>query len=236
MAPVLALGLTACGSSGSTGTPSVSSEASSSEAGPDLASLSATEILALTREAIAAQSSVHVVAEINGGTIDITVARGEGGKGDISLQGLTFEFIATGGTFYLRGSKEFYAEFAPGLESLFGDKWLSDSLSSESVQEFIPFSDMDVLLNEELLEPVYTGEFEFTVGEPSEYNGVPAIGLTTTTPDAGDVTLWIALEGEPLPLALSGGDAQRIDFLEWGAPVDLVAPPADDVVDLSELG
>jgi len=62
-----------------------------------------------------------------------------------------------------------------------------------------------------------------------------------TDPTHGGGTLYIALRGEPYPLQVAPNkgktdDVGSLDFLDYGVPVTLTQPPADEVVDVSKLG
>jgi hypothetical protein len=53
---------------------------------------------------------------------------------------------------------------------------------------------------------------------------------------ANNETLYVATEGQPYPVSAQSNTGQGgLDFLNWNKPVDVQAPPPDQVVDLSKF-
>jgi hypothetical protein len=77
-----------------------------------------------------------------------------------------------------------------------------------------------------------------TKGAAKTVNGTPVIGLTIKDSSGGS-TLYVATTGQPVPIEAApeagGADSGTIDFLDYGAPVDVQAPAADQTVDVSAL-
>jgi hypothetical protein len=49
-------------------------------------------------------------------------------------------------------------------------------------------------------------------------------------------TLWIPIEGDPLPLQEETELGGVLEFREWGEPVTVKTPPAEQVIDLGRGG
>jgi hypothetical protein len=82
-----------------------------------------------------------------------------------------------------------------------------------------------------------SSEHKVTKGEKKAIRGMETIAIVDPGKDGG--TMYIATRGEPYPLRLTSNTPSEpgaIDFLDYGAPVSLHAPPADQVVDTSKLG
>jgi hypothetical protein len=95
--------------------------------------------------------------------------------------------------------------------------------------ELVGFTDLKKNVAELL-----TPDGEITKGERATVHGIEAIALNSSKGG----TLYIALQGDPYPVhAISSADETgSLDFLDYGVPVTVTAPPADQVVDISKLG
>jgi hypothetical protein len=69
-------------------------------------------------------------------------------------------------------------------------------------------------------------------GASETNDAVEALGLI----DSGDnATLWIPVEGDPLPLQEDAQNGSVLEFREWGEPIMVEPPLAEQVIDLREL-
>ena len=69
--------------------------------------------------------------------------------------------------------------------------------------------------------------------EREDVRGAPAFRFE----DAAGAGHYVALQGSPYPLRFAGEDGTSkidLDFLDYGAPVDLEPPPASKVVEAPE--
>jgi hypothetical protein len=89
------------------------------------------------------------------------------------------------------------------------------------------FVDQDVFVDETVMRDGLTAK-----GETKAINGEEAIGLIDT---ASAWTLWIPVEGEPFPVQVVDPGGNTIEFHDWGKPITIETPPADQVIDLSAL-
>lgn len=198
-----------------------------------VAALSATEILAKAVEAVQKAPSVHLKGEFTEDgertTVDIKLAK-QDGVGTISFGGQTLEITKVGTDVYLKADAAFWKTFAGDdkgqlVATLLQGKYLKASTSDESFGAMANFLDVN-----EILKP--TGSL--TKGETKVINGLNAIGVVDNDADGG--TLWVATQGEPYPLRLeSTGGEGSLDFLDYGATVEVKAPPADQTIDLAKL-
>lgn len=219
---VLALGagvLSGCGSS-----------SSSNDNG--VAAKSPTEILAASKSAAASASAVHVNGSLVAGgapiTLDLTVVAGQGGKGRISENGLSFELIQVGGNAYISGSSEFYTHFAgAGAAKLLEGKWLEAPATTGS------FATLGSLTNmQKLVETALAQHGTLTKGSTTTVAGQPVVPITDTTQSG---TLYVATTGKPYPvqIAKSGSGGGSITFSNWDQPVTITAPK--NAISLGEL-
>jgi hypothetical protein len=219
--PLLAVAaLAGCGSS------------SSGSSGNGVASKSPAEIVAAARAAADGASSVHVSGSTTTGgtpiTLDLTLAAGKGGQGQVSENGLSFEMIETGGTVYIKGSQAFYSHFAGAAAAqLLEGKWLKAPSSNASFAGLSSLTDLRKLLSAAL-----GSHGALSAAGTSTVNGQAVVGVRDTTQNG---TLYVATAGQPYPVQIAknsaGGGA--ITFDEWNKPVTLAAPA--DAIDIEQL-
>jgi hypothetical protein len=219
---VLALASVAgCGSSSSNG---------SSSGG--LAAESATQIVTAAQTAADSAKTVHVVGSIvNAGApieLDMELVNGEGGRGRLAENGLSFELVELGGYVYIKGSRAFYSHVAGAAAAqLLDGKWLKASANSGTFSSLTSLTDLRKLLDSTL-----TSHGTLTKGATSTVEGQQAIAIKDATRGG---TLYVATSGTPYPLqiAKTGSSGGKIVFNRWNEPVTLKAPPG--AVDLAQL-
>jgi hypothetical protein len=201
-------------------------------AGNGVAALSADEILAKAKTALAAAKSFHVKGEETSSGSKTKVDLKFSGKdfsGTVEAEGLTLELLSIGNDLYLKAPDAFFASLIPAsqqsaLAAIKGKYVKVDSTNAA-------FSGLkDTFKTDDMIKP----EGTLSKGTAKTVNGVPAIGLV----DSKDKSiLYVATEGEPYPVRKEGGDGttQAIDFTEFNATVDLKAPAAADVFDLKSV-
>jgi hypothetical protein len=204
-----------------------------------IADLPANQILERSRTALRDAGTVH----ISGGgfsdgeqfSLDIRIKGSEGGAGSVTANGQKIELIRIGKTAYVKADEEFWRSQTGNAQAaqLLRGKYLKGSTSDDNLKSLVSFTDLASVATE-LLDPDGT----LTKGERKTIRGVQAIGLVESGSEAG--TLYVALQGDPVPLQLvpegKTDDTGTLDFLDYGKSVDLAAPPADQTVDVSQLG
>ncbi|MBB4662036.1 hypothetical protein [Conexibacter arvalis] len=196
-------------------------------AGNGVEEQSADEILASAQEAARAATAVRVSGEMEDLRLDLSVVRGEGATGTMAQGGMEFELIVVGDEVFLKGSDAFYEQIAGrAAAALLSGKWLQVPKDDDDFGSIAEIADMEELLGQ-ALDP---DADRLTKGEVEEVDGQQAIGITA---DRG--TLYVATEGEPLPVALVGDRTRpgRVTFSGWNEPVELTAPA--DAIDVAEL-
>jgi hypothetical protein len=199
-----------------------------------IAALSATEILAKAVTALTNAKSVHIKGDFisDGDTMkaDILI-HGRDGKASIETGGKTIEVIRVGTDGYFKASAEFLSLLIPpgtqGAPSpdqlaLLKDKYIKVPAGNAMFAAFASGIEPSELLKA-------TGTV--SKGEAKVVNGVPTITLVDDDAKDGG-KLYIATTGEPYPIRLehvAGGSG--LDFAEYGAAVEIKAPPAEQVFD-----
>jgi hypothetical protein len=184
--------------------------------------LDADAIWQAAADALADAQSFHLKGSAKtdaGQSVEIdAVYAGDLAEGSYTLSGLELEFIIAEDGGYVRAAENFWREMLPAdqadlLIPLLGNRYLK--LPSSTASELI--------LEPETFFPEAKG---LNKGDITEYQGQPAIVLTD---DAGG-KIYIALVGEPYPLALTSSEG-NLEFLDVDAAVTIEAPPADQVFD-----
>ena len=216
---LVALALTACGSSGG----------SSSHNG--ITSKSPDEIVTAATNAVQTASSVHVSgAVLSSGqhvALDLNLVNGKGGKGSMSQNGLGFQIVAIGPEVYLNGSAAFWRTFGGSAAAqLLSGKWLKAPATGQ-LSSLATLTDV-----QKLFDQLLSSHGKLAKGKTTTIRGQQAIGVTDTT-NGG--TLYVATTGKSYPLQISKSGAQggQITFDRFNQPVALTAPP--NAVDISKL-
>jgi len=200
-----------------------------------VADQSAEQILAAAKDALASAESVRVSGNMSegGSTIGLNLAldADAGGAGTVTIDGQLLELIVTPDTAYLKGDDAFYTSFGlEGAAQLLAGKWLAMPADSPDAAELVQFADIESLAG------ILEAEGTISKGESNTINGVGAISLIDEGA-ADNGVLWVATEGAAYPLRVNAGDdpSQAVDFTAYGEPVEVTAPPSDQVVDLAQL-
>jgi hypothetical protein len=205
---------------------------SSSSSGNGVSSKSASEILAASKTAADSASSVHVAGTLTSNgtpiTLNLRLASGQGGRGQISQSGLSFELIVVGDTIYIKGSPAFYSHFGgTAAAQLFQGKWLKAPTSGGELGSLAALTNFRKLLDQTL-----TTHDTLTKGATTTIAGQPAIELRDPSQNG---SLFIATAGKPYPIEIvkHGSETGHVTFTDWNQPVSL-SPPSG-AIDLSQL-
>ena len=148
--------------------------------------------------------------------------RGQIGSGNVKL-----ELRLVGTSVYAKVTDELLTslKIPDAAGRLFKGKWLK--LADAQAKPFQVFGNLDTL-TKQIIEP----SGAVTLGPAGDVDGRPAQAL-----DSGTGRLWIATEGEPLPLRIGPASGDTSTGLTFGYDDVQVAgpPPQSDVVDVAEL-
>ncbi|HEV3318461.1 MAG TPA: hypothetical protein VG053_01855 [Solirubrobacteraceae bacterium] len=212
--------------------PAIAGCGSSSSSGNGVSSKSATDILAASKAAADSASSVHVAGTLasNGTpiTLNLSLASGHGGRGQISQGNLSFNLIVVGDTIYIKGSPAFYSHFGGSAAAqLFQGKWLKAPVSGGELGSLAALTNFGQLLDQSL-----ASHGTLAKGPTSTVAGTPVIELRDTSHNG---SLFVATTGNPYPIQIvkHGSETGHITFTDWNQPVSLSAPSG--AIDLSQL-
>lgn len=210
-----------------------------------VAALAPAEILAKVQAALPKVSSVHIsgggVSDGQKVALDVKIKGTQGSAGTLSIpigsdstsSTIKLDFIVIGKDAYIKGDDTFWKTLAPSSPlsaAQLQGKWLKGSPDSERLKPLLTFGDL-TSLSTELLKP----DGKLTKGAAKDIHGTKTIGLVDSGANGG--TLYISTQGEPLPVQISQDKgATTIDFTDYGKPVELTAPPADQLVTEQQVG
>jgi hypothetical protein len=208
----------------------------SSSSGNGVASKTPSEILAATKVASDAATSVHVAGSIVSGgspiTLDMHLLSGKGGRGQLSENGLSFDLIQTGSTVYIKGSAAFYKHIGgTAAVQLLQGKWLKAPASSSDFASLSQLTDLHQLVGQTL-----ANHGSLSKGGTTTVNGQKVVGITDTSKGG---TLYIATTGPAYPVQITkdGSSGGKVSFDSWDKPVTIAAPAnAIDVAQLQAAG
>jgi hypothetical protein len=240
---VLAAVLFAAGCGGSSGGGGGSSSQASGEA-----SKSAEAVVADASKAAQDASSFHMAGTIhsssagafgsNAVALDLSIVRGKGATGSLTVGGAKVDLIVAGNSGYMRASSAFWKHFAKQqgggaaasfAATLFGNKWLKFPANNQQFQALTSPTKANAIFKS--LTSSH-GKLE-NQGEKT-YKGQSVVAITDTTKGG---TLYVAATGTPYPVALTktgGKNGGAITFGDWNQPVTLTAPKG--ALDLSQFG
>jgi hypothetical protein len=197
---------------------------SSSSGDNGLASKSPTEIVEAAKTAAAGAASVHVagsiVSEGKPITLDMELVAGKGGKGRITLEGVSIDLIQVDKAVYINASAAFYRHIGGSAAAqLLQGKWLKAPENSKEFSSLAQLTDLGKLINGTL-----AAHGALTKAPERTIEGQKAVGVTDSSKGG---TLYVAATGTAYPLELvkTGASGGRIVFNRWNQPVSLAPPP-----------
>jgi hypothetical protein len=193
-----------------------------------------TRVLADAKAAASSASSAHVSGHIVSGgtpiTLDLSIARGKGATGSMSMNGLSFQLVRVDDTVYIQGSDEFYKHFAgSAIAQLLHGKWIKAPASKGQLAPLESLTDTGKLFGK-----VASSHGKLANDGNKTYNGQQVVVIRDTSDNS---KLYVAATGTPYPVALVGGKKGQtgtITFSDWNKPVTVAAPK--NAIDISKFG
>ncbi|MDH6145402.1 hypothetical protein [Kitasatospora acidiphila] len=252
---VLAAGATACGgsrgSSGKAAAPaSVAAPASTSAAAgaspsvPDLSSMSADQVVDQIRATMGAVSTVHVAGyAMSDGqkmTLDVSADKNKNCTGTVTTGDTgSIELIHNSAGTWIKPDATYWKNMAAqkgnpqagdAVAELFKGRWLTGAQDDPDLQGMADvcgvLAGLDEALNEDSTKSsAHKGDYAFV-------DGARALTVNVTD-DSGPSILYPAADEQPYLLRVvnNGSDGGIVDLSDFNKPVDVQAPPADQVID-----
>ncbi len=191
----------------------------------------ATDVLAASREALRAASSVQLTGTVfdNGSAIrlDLTLAAGNDSQGTLTINNADVQLIKIGSDVYIKGDTDFLKKYTGNntavLNQLNG-KWLKTATTT----------DFDLFTLDGFAGLLKGGTGNQAVNPTVTRSTLDGQKVVVVTQKDGS-TLDIANTGPALPLKLDskGSNGGTVTFTNYNKPAAITAPPAADVFDVS---
>lgn len=142
-------------------------------------------------------------------------------KGTVNVAGQSMEVISTGGMFYLKSAMVKASNGAPWVKiDPNGTDPLSKQLAPTLKSSADPRTQIEALKSS-------TATFVGTEGGLSHYK---LSGLGGATVGAADVDVWLDSQDRPTKTTVTASGAKiSSTYTDWGTPVTIAPPPADQV-------
>jgi hypothetical protein len=198
------------------------------------ASKSASQVLADAKAAVASASSLHVSGQgqTSGNPIgvDLSLVRGKGGTGSLTINGGKVDVTRIGNTVYIRGSAAFFKNYTGNAAAaqLVGGKWLKGSATAAQLKPLAAFTGPTALFA-----AIASSHGTLVNKGETTYNGQDVVEIRDVTKSS---SLYVAATGKPYPVAVVGGktgNSGTVTFGDWNASVSLKAPSG--ALDISQL-
>jgi len=194
-----------------------------------VAGLAADEIFQRMTTAMANSTSVRVVGtgvqDDSSVSVDLRLDTAGNAYGHVDSRGQRIDVVAVEGAVYFSADASFWtaqvgAAAAQELSGRFVEVPEGDSMFADLV-------DYD-----RFLDTLLVAEGDVDRGAESSIDGIAVVELIDT---ADEGSLFVALEGEPLPQKLVPVDGGELIFSDWNSDVSVERPAADQIVDPSAL-
>lgn len=188
-------------------------------------------IAAQAETAAAAAPTVRLAGTVttNGQTYRLDMRlRPNGGVGEVSTNGDTFQLLRVDTALYLKANADFYgagtdSEDGRAAAAKLNNKYVKVPPDDPAYRRFLGFTDKDLLLSD-----LFTLPGTLTLGAHHKLDGTKTIALDA--PDGG--SLDVSLQGKPYPLRYRrANDAGTLTLSDWGDDFTLTAPGKGEVVD-----
>jgi hypothetical protein len=201
--------------------------------------LPAATIESKARSAAGSAASVHLTGELvsKGRTYQLDVRlKSNGGSGQVSTKGSTFELLRVGKDLYLKAAADFWAQDegndggkndadSSAAARELDDKYVKVPVGDPSYERLSGMTDKSVLLD-----GILALHGTVSTGDRARVGGVRTISVRGDSGRGG--RLDVSLQGTPYPLRMQrAGGAGVIRFEDWNQPFTLAAPAKDHVVD-----
>jgi hypothetical protein len=195
----------------------------SSSSANGIASKSPAQIIASAKAAADGAATVHIAGTVSTAgkplSIDMELVKGKGGRGRITVEGVSVNIIRVAGAVYIDGSPAFYRHIAgPAAARLLQGKWLKAPEKSGNFASLASLTDLAQLIDTTL------SSHGTLVGDGTKTVDGQKVVAVRDASQGG--TLYVATAGSPFPIevAKDGGGAGRIVFDRWNKAVSIAAP------------
>jgi hypothetical protein len=156
--------------------------------------------------------------------------RGTDSDGAFVVDGFTVRIRKIGRSVYRMATPEYWrSRLGPASRRLPPGKWIKVPVTDKSLENIAD------LLQTDMMADAFLGvRGTLSTGVFRTVNGVETVPVTSDGPEKE--TVFVALTGEPYPVRIATGiDRGAVDFLDYGDPVRIAAPPRARVAEFPVL-
>ena len=202
----------------------------------------------LYQQAVAALSKIDTVRVTGTGSqggstyaLDLSIAKGTGATGTVGIDGATIHLVQAADAMYLQMDADTLkvlggaagASVPGSILTALKNKWLKvpTSVASDGpLADFAELGDLGSLVGD------FAPQGPLSIKDRKQINGKAAVGLLGIgSTGSGGSVLYVEDGGDHLPLQYVPAAQGQFNFVDYGKPVTITAPPSANVVDLSQL-
>lgn len=208
------------------------SDSGSGDGADGIADLPPAKVLAAAEKQLAAEEFISIqgkgTTKEDGASLEVDLDfAGDTASGTITTNGMALELLKADGKTYFKAGKEFFGSGGSAAETmdLIGGRWVLVDAANPTFGELVSFVSKKEFFTE-LLEP----DGKVTKVDDLTVSGVDCVGLRSTK----STFYFDKSDGKPVSLVTTEDGTGALDFT-YDTIDEAEAPPADEVVDLSEL-
>jgi hypothetical protein len=189
-----------------------------------LVSKTPVEIFHATLDAARAAGSLRAIADFGDGTADTYDIGTSSGRVMIKEDPDVMEVRLIGGVAYAKGNRDAMIDILGATKTIarkYANHWIQFSRDDDN---YLAMTD-SLTMSSFIDNLGFTGAI--VTFAPSTINGKQVIGLEGPLFIGGRGTLYVSLEGDPVPVEQTSPDPEgqlTIDFDRWGQKIDVTAP------------
>jgi hypothetical protein len=246
---LLATGATACGTTKGTGAQAVPASSAPVSASPspspsaNLDSMTAAEVESAAQKAMAGLKSLRVAGTMTSDnqkiTLDLSADKAKNCVGTVTIADMgSLEIRHTAAGTWIKPDQAFWKSVAAQqgkpqagamAAEIFKGRYLTGGPDDADMKEMTSMCDIiEGIANDD------SAPTDATKVGTQTINGIKALGVKDTS-DGTTSTGYVAEEGKPylLRLVKEGAEGGQLDLSDFDKPLDIQAPPADQVIDMS---
>jgi hypothetical protein len=198
-----------------------------------VASLTGEEAMGAAYYALQHAPSVRLKATFGAGADAWTFElryRGTDSDGTYVVDGMTVQIRTVGRSVYRKASQEYWRSWlGPAADQLPPGKWIKVPITEKSLKDFA-----DLLRQGQMAKTFLGLPGTLSTGVFKTVNGIETVPVISDGPDKE--TAYVAIVGEPYPVRIeTGTGVGSADFLDYGRPVTITAPPPAQVAEFEVL-
>jgi hypothetical protein len=198
-------------------------------------SRAASALLPAVQAAVKSARSVHIAGSVTSASqaiaLDVSFVGNGGLAGTMAVNGASFGLLTRSGQTYIKVNAAFLRTAkapAAACVTICGKFVEVPAADAQTITGALSMRGLIQNMFGQIPASARSSSVKFT---PCRYDGQPALRFSHD-----GYTLVVAGKGTPYPLAISGRNGEYLDFSDWNDVTLPPAPPASQLVHLSEIG